>query len=236
MPASAPAYEEATVADGGSLSGSVKFVGTAPKLNSVPVRKNRDVCGESVPNEALVVGPSGGVKGSVILIEGVTRGKKPNNSLTLDNARCRFAPRVSAVMAGGSARVKNSDAVLHNVHGFLGTRTLFNLALPNKGQTIDVTARLKKPGMVRLLCDAHTHMSGWIVVHDSPYHAVTGESGSFKIDGIPPGAYSVTMWHEGFIQKGSDKDGRPVYDEPRKIMKQVLIPAGGAATLDFELK
>src|SRR5436190_295853 len=74
--ATAFAYEETTVADGGVVSGTVKFSGPAPKLEPIAVNKNRDVCGERKPSEALVVGAHGGVKGGVVLIEGVTRGKK----------------------------------------------------------------------------------------------------------------------------------------------------------------
>src|SRR2546429_4639337 len=53
----------------------------------------------------------------------------------------------------------------------------------------------------------------WILVHDSPYVAVTDERGAFRITDVPPGTYKVTMWHAGFRPKGADKDGRPVYDE-----------------------
>jgi len=143
---------------------------------------------------------------------------------------------VTATMVGAKARVKNSDGILHNTHGFLAKTTVFNLALPNRDQMIDITKRLTKPGVVRVLCDAHPHMFAWMIVHDSPYVAVTDEHGVFKIDGIPAGTYKVTMWHEGFRPKGVDKDGRPTYDEPRTITRDVTIAPNGAATLDFELR
>lgn len=235
VPAAAPAYEVAPVPEGGSLTGSVKFGGTSPRLDTIPVKKNKEVCGQSVPNEALVLGPDKGVRGSVILIEGVPRGKKAEGEMVLDNARCLFAPRVSAVMAGAPAKVRNSDPVLHNAHGILDGKTIFNSALSTKGRVVDITAKLKQPGVVKVLCDAHTHMSGWIVVHDSPYFAVTDEKGIFKIDGIPPGKYRVTVWHEGFAPKGVDKDGRPVYQESR-LTREVTIPRGGSVAVDFELK
>ncbi len=76
MPAAAPAYEVSPVPDGGSLTGSVKFAGAPPRLDPLPVRKNQDICGQSVPNEALILGLDSGVRGSVVLIEGVPRGKK----------------------------------------------------------------------------------------------------------------------------------------------------------------
>jgi plastocyanin len=232
----AAAYEEAAVADGGTLSGSVRFVGTPPKMPTLAVNKNRDVCGATKESEALVVGADHGVKGSVVLIEGVARGKKNHGEVIIDNEHCHFVPHVLAAMVGTPARVKNSDAILHNTHGFLGTPTVFNVALPNKGEVVDITKKLTKVGAVRVLCDAHPHMMGWLYVHSSPYVATTDEHGAYKIDAIPPGTYKVTMWHEGFRTKCTDKDGRPLYEPPITVTKEVTIGPKATATLDFELK
>jgi plastocyanin len=232
----AAAYEIVAVADGGILAGIVKFTGAPPKLEPLAVNKNRDVCGDHKESEALVLGAERGVRGSVILLEAVTRGKKPGAEVVLDNHRCVFVSHVTAVMAGERTRVKNSDAILHNTHGFLGKPTVFNLALPNRDQMIDITRRLTRPGVVRVVCDAHPHMSAWMIVHDSPYYAVTDERGAFRIDTIPPGTYKVTMWHEGFRPKGLDKDGRPLFDEPRTSTKDITIAPRATATVDFELK
>jgi len=230
------AYEIMAVADGGALTGTVRFVGAPPTLDPIPVNKNRDVCGETKPSESLVLGPDHGVKGSVVMIEGVTRGKKAGGDVTLDNHKCLFVAHVTAVSPGDRVHVKNSDPVLHNTHAFLGRTTVFNLALPNKDQTIDVTRRLSKSGVVRVLCDAHTHMSAWILVHDNPYVAVTDTHGAFRITDVPPGTYRVTLWHAGFRPKGADKDGRPLYDEPRTVTKEVTIAPRTVATVDFELR
>ena len=234
--ASTAAYEAIDVKDGGTLTGVVRFAGPPPKLAPLAVNKNREVCGDEKPSEALVVGADGGVRGSVVLVEGVTRGKKPTGDVVLDNHRCLFVSHVTALAAGDKTRVKNSDPILHNTHGFLGKPTVFNLALPNKDQMVDITRRLSKPGVIRVLCDAHPHMFAWVVVHDSPYVAVTDDRGGFKIDNIPPGTYKVTMWHEGFRAKGVDKDGRPLYEEPVTVSKNVTIAPKSAATVQFELK
>jgi hypothetical protein len=230
------AYEETVVKDGGVVAGVVRFTGRAPRLEALPVNKNRDVCGERKASEALVVAPDGGVRGSVVLLEGVGRGKKLEGEVIVDNHRCLFVSHVSATMAGGRVRVRNSDPILHNTHGFMGKPTVFNLALPNKDQMIDITRRLTRPGVVRVLCDAHPHMSAWLVVHDSPYFALTDERGAYRIDGVPPGTYKLTMWHEGFRAKGADKDGRPLFDDPHTVTKQVTIAPGATARVDFELK
>ncbi len=235
-PADAAAYEAIAVHDGGALTGTVRFAGTPPKLDPIRVNKNRDVCGEQKPSEALVLGPELGVRGAVVLIEGVARGKKGTRDVILDNHRCLFVSHVTAVASGERVRVGNSDPVLHNTHGFRAKATVFNLALPTKDQMIDITKRLQKPGVVHVLCDAHPHMSAWMIVHDSPYVTVTDERGAFSIGDIPPGAYKVTMWHAGFRAKGADKDGRPLYDEPRTVTKEVTIGPAATATVDFELR
>jgi hypothetical protein len=230
------AYEEVTTVDGGTLAGTVRLAGAPPALPPLAVNKNRDVCGESKPSEALVVGADRGVRGSVVFIEGVTRGKKHQGEVVIDNAKCVFVPHVAVTMTGGRARVKNSDAILHNTHGFLGKPTIFNVALPNKEQVVDITRRLTKPGPIRVLCDAHPHMMGWLYVHDSPYVSATDERGAYRIEAIPPGTYKVTMWHEGFRPKGTDKDGRPLYEDPVTVTKELRIAPRATATLDFELK
>jgi hypothetical protein len=235
-PGPAGAYEEIAVKDGGVLAGRVKFAGAVPVLEPLAVNKNRDVCGERKPSEALVVGADGGVKGSVVFLEGVPRGKKADGEVVLDNHKCQFVSHVSATMAGGRVRVKNSDPVLHNTHGFLGKPTVFNLALPSKDQVIDITRRLTKPGVIRVLCDAHPHMFAWLIVHDSPYVAVTDDRGAWRLDGVPPGTYKITMWHEGFRPKGVDKDGRPVYDDPRAVTREVTVAPRATVTVDFELR
>ena len=224
------------MADGGAVAGILKFVGTPPAYEPIPVNKNRDVCGESKPSEALVLGPDHGVKDGVVTLEGVVRGKKGGGDVILDNHTCLFVAHVTAVSPGARIHVKNSDPVLHNTHGFMGKPTVFNVALPNKNQLIDVTRRLSKPGIVHVLCDAHTHMAAWILVHDSPYVTVTDARGAFRIADVPPGTYKITMWHAGFRGGGVDKDGRPMYDEPTTITKEVTIAPRKVVTVEFELR
>jgi hypothetical protein len=232
----AGAYEVVTVQDGGTITGTVKFVGVLPKLVPIPVNKNRDVCGERKASEALVLSAGKGVKGGVVLVEGVTHGKKGGGEVVLDNSQCVFVSHVTAVGWKDRVSIRNSDPILHNTHGFLGAPTAFNVALPTKGQMIEVTKYLKRPGVIRVLCDAHPHMSAWLIVHDSPYFAVTDDKGTFSITDVPPGTYKVSMWHAGFRPKGTDKDGRLTYDEPRIVRRAITVAPGSTVTVDFELK
>ena len=85
-----------------------------------------------------------------------------------------FVPSIQAIPAG-KLNVHNSDPVLHNTHGFYGRRTAFNLALPNQGQTIEVD--LPRAGQVRIECDAHGWMLGWVYAVANPYFALRPRTG-----------------------------------------------------------
>jgi plastocyanin len=235
VPGFAIGYVEGPVPDGGVVTGHVRFAGEPVHGEPVRVRKNIDVCGDSKAFQALILGPDKGVRNTVVSLEGVARGKGAPD-LQLDNAKCLFVPHVSAVMVGAKVRVKNTDPILHNTHGLLDRLTVFNVALPNQDQVVDITQRIKKVGVVEVLCDAHTHMRAWIVVRDNPYFAVTDDGGQFRITDVPPGRYKAVAWHEGWRVTGQDKDGRPVYDPPRVLTREVTVPAKGEVGVDFELK
>jgi len=232
----AAAYEVVPVPAGGALTGRVTFAGTPPRLAPLPVARDREVCGDDATPAALVVGPDHGVSGGVVMLEGVSRGKKPDAEVVLEARACLFVPHVSAAMPGARARVRNADDVVHNPRGARARATVFNLALPHRDDTLDITRRLDRPGAVRVVCGVHPHMSGWIVVHDSPYVAVSDGHGAFRIDAIPPGRYRVALWHEGYRARGRDTDGRVRYEAPRIVTKSVTIAPRATATVDFELK
>ncbi len=230
------AYQEVEVVRGGVVTGTVRFTGARPRLDPVVIGRPREVCGERAPAEALVVGPDGGVAGAVVRLEGAARGKRPAGEVVLDSAGCRFVPHVVATMVGGRVRVRNGDPVVHSPYGLLDGAPVFHVALPSPGQVVDVGRRLTRPGVVRVLCDVHPHMGAWLVVHDSPYVAVSDERGVYRIEAVPPGAYRVTLWHEGWRARGTDRTGRPVYDGPRLGSRAVTVGPGETVTLDFELR
>jgi hypothetical protein len=186
----AQAYEEAPVENGGTIRGKVTYGGQVPTRTILPT-KDQEVCGEMREEPEVTVGSDGGVQDSVVYLDGVEQGKAwpaEAQEPILDNKECRFQPHVQAIPAG-KLGVHNSDPMLHNTHGFYGRRTAFNIALPNQGQTIDVD--LDRAGQVRIECDAHGWMRGWVYVVDNPYYAVTGEGGMFEITDVPPGEYTL---------------------------------------------
>lgn len=186
------AYQEGTVTNGGTVAGKVLFKGNVPTNMIVPT-KDVEVCGEPREEPAFIVGPDKGVAYAIAELQGVETGKAwPGKAepAVIDNRKCRFVPQIQA-MRPGKITVVNSDPMLHNTHGFYGRRTAFNMALPNQGQRID--AELPRPGLVRVECDAHGWMLGWVYVAETPYYAITGEDGTFQIPDVPPGDYTLVV-------------------------------------------
>lgn len=209
----AEAYEAVEVRDGGTIEGKLVYQGTVPTRKIIPT-KDKEVCGGIRDQPQVIVGPDKGVKDVVLYLKKVAKGKaweKPEKTPELVNKDCEFAPHVQVIPVGGEVDVVNADPILHNTHSFLGRLTVFNLALPNKGQRI--TRPLKKPGLVRVECDAHGWMLGWIYVADSPYYAVTDEDGTFTITDVPPGTYTLVAWqeHTGEVEM-------PVTVKPKEVV------------------
>jgi plastocyanin len=193
---SAESYEEVSVPDGGAVSGRVVYKGTVPMRNVVPT-KNQDVCGGPRKDPLIVVGKDGGVEQAVAVLEGVKKGKaweKPAAPPEIDNKGCRFVPHVQVVPLGTKFDIVNTDPVLHNTHGFYGNKTAFNVALPFPGARVGRV--LDRAGVIRVDCDVHGWMRGWVYVAENPYYAMTGEDGSFSIKDVPPGDYTLEIWQE----------------------------------------
>ena len=193
----AQAYEVDPVAGGGTLAGKIVFNGSVPTRKIIPT-KDPQVCGGIRDVSLIVVGEDKGVRQAVAYLKKVGSGKaweaaESQMTPVLDQKKCQFAPHVQ-VIRRGSLDILNSDPILHNTHGFYGKRTAFNLAMPNQNETI--SADLKRPGLVRIECDAHGWMLAWVHVADSPYYVVTDENGMFNITDIPPGEYTLVVWQE----------------------------------------
>lgn len=170
----------------------------------------------------------------MVSLEEITEGKALDRKsvATLSNIKCMFEPHVMAVPLRSKLAIVNDDPILHNTHSYLGRRTIFNLALPLKGQTIK--KRIKKTGVMTVRCDAHPHMRAYVLAFTHPYYAVTDADGSFTITDIPAGAYTVTAWHEDWTIVHKDSKGRIKYGDPHTVSKKITIEGGKTATVNFE--
>ncbi len=219
----ANAYEVTPVTDGGTVQGKVVFQGAPPPKKKVIPTKDREVCG-SAPRDVdqMLLNPDKSVQEVIVYLKKVEKGKvweKPSKSPEINNLKCDFHPHVQVIPAG-DFEIVNSDPVLHNTHGFLGKLTVFNVALPNQGQRI--TKPLKKPGLVRVECDAHGWMLGWVHVAENPYYAVTGKDGTFTIKDVPPGSYALVAWQEftGEVEVPVTVKAKEVVSVPIEVKKK----------------
>ena len=218
-------YVVSPPADGGTISGRVTFDGTVPAIPSLPATKNPEVCGKTVPdpNATVVDAKTHGVEWVLVAVEGIAQGKAPADQYALANQGCAFHPHVLAAMKGKTFVLENKDAVIHNTHIRIeqGGRTLLNDALSfHEGDAmyhpVEDHRVLMRDGMLKVNCDVHDWMSGYVAVETNPYFAVTGADGSFKITDVPPGSYTVKIWHENLGEK----------------TEKVTVTAGGTTTLD----
>jgi len=178
----------------GAQTGSVTGTITTPAKGLAPVRVTIDqkVCGSELPDHAIVVDAQGRLANAVVVLTGVKRAAPGETTVT--NEKCAFAPRVQIVRPNANVKTTSKDPVLHTTNAQAENgRTLFNVALPIPGLT--VTKPIGPAGTVRLVCNTHPWMRGWMVVTDDAA-AITGADGRFTLDNVPPGTYELRLWHE----------------------------------------
>ena len=189
------AYQGGDVKDGGSISGTVKFKGTAPAPKKVDVSKDKEVCGKTAKTDESLIVSNGNLVNVVVTITDINSGKKMElKKVTLDQKGCDYHPHVLAFPAGSAVEIVNPDGILHNIHSYSKVNTPFNMAQPKFKKTMEV--KIDKPEAVQVKCDVHGWMEGWLVAVPNPYFAVTDNSGSFKLTDVPAGSYTVEVWHE----------------------------------------
>ena len=157
---------------------------------------------------------------SVVYLETAPRGAfelRDGARAVMDQRNESFVPHVLAVTAGTTVDFPNSDLTYHNVFSFTkGNR--FDLGRYGRGRSKSV--RFDRPGIVRVFCDIHSHMSAFVLVFGHRFFAVTDASGRYQIDGVPPGAYTLVAWNDG---------------QPRET-RTVTVPEAASVEADFVLK
>jgi plastocyanin len=186
----------------GAISGRIHLTGQAPgnpviRMGADPLcsRLNR---GNRVVQEAVAAAADGSLANVFVTLDGsFPESAVPSTPVTLDQAGCVYAPRVVGVRVGQTLAVRNSDPLMHNVHGVSATDNGFNVSQPTAGM-LQEFPMVGEETMLRLRCDVHNWMTGYVGVVSHPYFAVTGEDGAFDMVGVPPGTYTVRTWHERF--------------------------------------
>jgi hypothetical protein len=202
--------------------------------------------------ERLIIGPQGGMANTVVYLKNVSSGKPmdlPEQRRHLDQKRCRYIPHILLVPENDNLSMMSSDATLHTIH--MDGAATFNLPFPFTNRP---TARtMSTPGLVRgnlsgdisphLRCNGgHVWMNAEMMVVPHPYYAVTDESGRFEFTDVPPGAFQIVAWHEGWGVAGKEQSydvltehsvQRPLFTEPKTWEKSVTVSGNQVSTVNF---
>jgi hypothetical protein len=205
-PASTAPATPAVSADAATLTGVVKFEGTAPKMTNIQMSADpycqSQHASAPVTEEDVVVGPAGELSNVFVYIKDIKGNfPPPSTPATIDQKGCRYYPHVNAVMVGQQLQIKNDDATLHNIHALPTINSQFNEGQPVQGMVS--MKKFDKPEMTpfKVKCDVHGWMKSYMAVMPNPFYAVSQPNGSFTISNLPPGQYTVVAWHEKYGQQ-----------------------------------
>ena len=143
-------------------------------------------------------------------------GTPPAGPYRIEQRRQTFTPHVLPVMVGTTVQFPNGDTIYHNVFS-LSKSSSFDLGRYPKGTSRDVT--LTEPGIIKVFCHIHSDMSAVIMVLPHAFFTSPDAGGRYTIEGIPPGRYRVTGWHER---------ARPIHHE-------VVVEAGSLAEVNLDI-
>jgi hypothetical protein len=194
----------AQTAASGAIAGHVRLAAPAPpnpviRMGADPVCAQLNRVGGGEPRHPIVMrAADGGLANAFVRLEGsFPSTPAPQNPVTLDQQGCMFTPRVIGARAGQMLQVKNSDMTAHNVHGITAHGNSFNVSQPLAGM-ISKVALKNAETMLRVRCDIHGWMIGYVGVVAHPYFAVSDTGGGFRIANVPPGKYTLRSWHERY--------------------------------------
>ena len=195
-------YKTIEVSDAATIRGTIQYTGTPPARAPLTINSDKEICGKhKILSEDLIVSSGGGVRNAVVWLVDVKEGKAwSDKEITQDQAGCVFTPHVVVVGVNQPIKFANSDPVVHNVRSFPRENLPLNFSLLAKGKGKPSTKSFILPDEMKVACDSHKWMNAWVIVRDNPYYAITGDDGSYQIDGVPPGSYTVVYWHES-LQK-----------------------------------
>ena len=199
--------EEVSTEGWGHLKGKFLVKG-APAAKKIEVAGNDAAyCGKfDLHEEEVVVGDNGELA-NVVLTLNIGRGDEPPTphesyaadaeaAVLMDNKDCRFEPHITLLRTSQTLDIKNSDTVGHNTKIDPPNNTAINPIIP-PGQTLEGNKFEKAERLpVGTSCSIHTYMKGWLVISESPYMAVSDESGEFLIENLPAGKHTFTVWQE----------------------------------------
>jgi len=195
-------YFHVDAATAATVSGKISFKGTKPARQAISMDAEAGCqqarAGHPAYDEPVLVGKGGGLANAFVYIQAGLEGKnfEPVKEVaTLDQSGCMFVPRVIGIRVAQPLDVKNSDAVSHNIHPVPRNNREWNEQQPPESPPAQHKFA-RRDVMIPVKCNIHAWMHAYIGVVEHPYFAVTGADGSFEWPNVPPGDYTIAVWHE----------------------------------------
>jgi plastocyanin len=195
------AREPVDAATAGSVTGIVKFDGTPRKarvINMAAVPNCAKMHSSPATTEDVVLGNNGTLQNVVVYLKGNFSQYSfdpAKSTVLMDQKGCTYIPHILALMVGQQLQVANSDEASHNVNAAPKLNLRWNESQPAGAAPVTKSFARTEVG-IPIKCNVHPWMKAYVSVFSHPYFQVTGEDGSFNIDNIPPGTYTLIAWHE----------------------------------------
>ncbi len=220
----------------GTIEGKVVFNGR-PRRNPLIQMGADPNClsinaGKKVVQEFVTLNRDKSVDNVFIHItDEVAGGSAPSEPVVIEQEGCIYHPRIAGAMVGQRLTVRNNDSTLHNIHSLSDGKNSFNVGQPKAGMEFNYDLRQKEV-MLRLKCDVHPWMIGFLGVKSHPHYAVTADGGTFRIENVPAGTYTLQAWQEklGTVDQQIEvKDGETVtvefaYGGPESASLELSMP------------
>jgi hypothetical protein len=244
-----PDYTPMTIAVSGSVEGVVVWPRPPAAAKQLPAAAAGKRCGE-VENRTLSLGPGRVVAGAVVWLENIRRGRAiagrvaphhaPSRNYQLGGAlewrACQLHPPVQLIAPLGAilhATSADQPVTLTGARVLGAQRVpLFTLGLGAPGAEAEV--QLEQSGVHEIATDGAPAGRAWIVVAGHPYHAVTDDAGRFALDQVPPGTYTMVVWHPPVVLR-ADPDGQPIVTPATQVRRQVRVKARQIERLTVKL-
>jgi plastocyanin len=191
--AAATPIDPATVA---TVSGTVKFDGTAPKAAKIDMSQDPACKGSNEAENVMV--DSGDLANVFVYVKdglGSRTFDVPKDPVTLDQQGCKYHPHVLGVMTGQTVDIKNDDQTTHNIHPTPKDNREWNESQPPSSPALEKSFA-REEIMLPVKCNQHPWMKMYINVVKNPFYAVTDKSGKYEIKGLPPGDYTIAFVQE----------------------------------------
>jgi plastocyanin len=205
----------------GTIKGHVKLTGKLP--GNPVIRMGMDPkcaqlnAGKRVVQEYVAAAIDGSLANVFVHLQGsFPQTAVPTTPVVIDQKSCVYVPRMVGARVGQALQVKNSDELLHNVHGMSAKGNTFNISEPKAGMVQQFKLKDEEV-MLKIKCDVHSWMTTYVGVVTNPYFAVSDQTGTFEIGNVPAGSYTILTWHERY----------------GPLTQTVRVRSGATTTVDF---